>query len=73
MSSDLAGIKHPGTVYVNPSVPELVELAISAGEGLLTETDALVATTAPHDVLDRFERFRGSVPPEVAKAGPSAD
>ena len=41
MTDKLAGIRNPGTVYLNPSVPELIERAIAGGEGALAASGAL--------------------------------
>ena len=32
MPSEVAGVKNPGAIHVNPSPAELVELAIARGE-----------------------------------------
>ncbi len=57
MSAELSGIKNPGTVHLNPSVPELIELAVSRGEGRLTERGALVATTGSRTGRSPKDRF----------------
>jgi phosphoenolpyruvate carboxykinase (ATP) len=45
--ADLAalGLLHPGAVYANLSPAALVEHSLRRGEGVLTDTGALTATT----------------------------
>lgn len=57
MSPELSGIKDPGTVHINPSVPELIELSVARGEGKLTERGALVTTTGARTGRSPKDRF----------------
>ena len=57
MSQAIAGIKSPGKVFLNPSVPELMELAIARDEGLLTHNGALVTNTGKRTGRSPSDRF----------------
>ena len=46
MPPEVAGVRNPGTVHINPSPAELVELAIARGEAKLSSDGALVAVDA---------------------------
>ncbi|HZA39331.1 MAG TPA: phosphoenolpyruvate carboxykinase (ATP) [Actinomycetota bacterium] len=56
-STSLAGIQRPGTIHLNPSSPELVELAVRRGEGLLAASGALVAKTGSRTGRSPSDRF----------------
>ncbi|MGH2750277.1 MAG: phosphoenolpyruvate carboxykinase (ATP) [Actinomycetota bacterium] len=66
MSSDVAGIKNPGRLHLNPSPAELVELAIARGEAQLSNTGALVAVTGRLTGRSPKDRF-------LVRHGKSAD
>ena len=53
----LAEIPRPGTVHLNSSAPELVELSVRRGEGLLEESGALVTTTGDRTGRSPRDRF----------------
>ncbi|MGH2698588.1 MAG: phosphoenolpyruvate carboxykinase (ATP), partial [Actinomycetota bacterium] len=57
MSFEVAGIKNPGRVYLNPSPAELVELAIRRNEALLSDVGALVAETGKLTGRSPKDRF----------------
>jgi phosphoenolpyruvate carboxykinase (ATP) len=57
MTDKLAGIRNPGTVYLNPSVPELIERAIAGGEGALAASGALVSDTGERTGRSPRDRF----------------
>jgi phosphoenolpyruvate carboxykinase (ATP) len=57
MTDKLAGIRNPGTVYLNPSVPELIERAIAGGEGALAANGALVSDTGERTGRSPKDRF----------------
>lgn len=57
MSEAIAGIKGPGRVHLNPSASELVELAITREEGLLTNDGALVTETGKRTGRSPADRF----------------
>jgi phosphoenolpyruvate carboxykinase (ATP) len=58
MSADgLAGIQRPGEVHRNLSAPELVERAVSRGEGVLAQSGALVTTTGARTGRSPNDRF----------------
>ena len=57
MSLDVAGIKNPGEVHLNPSPVELVEHAIRRGEAKLSSTGALVAETGKYSGRSPKDRF----------------
>ncbi|CAN5608633.1 phosphoenolpyruvate carboxykinase (ATP) [soil metagenome] len=57
MSLEVAGIKNPGTVYLNPSPAELVEHAVRRGEAQLSDTGALVAETGKLTGRSPKDRF----------------
>ncbi|MPZ90891.1 MAG: phosphoenolpyruvate carboxykinase (ATP) [Actinobacteria bacterium] len=57
MSLEVAGIKNPGRVYLNPSPAELVEHAIRRGEAQLSDTGALVAETGKLTGRSPKDRF----------------
>ena len=57
MSLEVAGIKNPGSVYLNPSPAELVEHAIRRGEAKLSDTGALVAETGKYTGRSPKDRF----------------
>jgi len=57
MSSDVAGIKNPGRVHLNPSPAELVEHSIRLGEAKLSNTGALVAETGKLTGRSPKDRF----------------
>jgi len=56
-SQSLAGIQRPGSIYLNPSPSELVELAVRRGEGLLEVSGALVTTTGSRTGRSPKDRF----------------
>ncbi|MEA2487872.1 MAG: phosphoenolpyruvate carboxykinase [Actinomycetota bacterium] len=66
MSDELAGVQRPGRVFLNPSVPELVEQAVGRGEATLAATGALVAKTGERTGRSPNDRF-------VVKHGRSAE
>jgi len=53
----LAGVKDPGIVYENLSVPELVELAIAREEGVLSRSGSLVTLTGERTGRSPKDRF----------------
>lgn len=57
MPSEVAGVKNPGSVHINPSPAELVELAISRGEAKLSSDGALVAVTGKYTGRSPKDRF----------------
>ena len=58
MSSEkLAGIKNPGKVHINLSAPELVEIAVKNGEGILARSGALVTNTGERTGRSPKDRF----------------
>lgn len=58
MSSDgLAGIQHPGRVFINRSAAELVELAVGRDEGALAASGALVTSTGRRTGRSPADRF----------------
>jgi len=57
MSLEVACIKNPGRVYLNPSPSELVEHAIRRGEAQLSDTGALVAETGKYTGRSPKDRF----------------
>ena len=57
MSLEVAGIKNPGRLYLNPSPAELVEHAIRRGEAQLSDTGALVAETGKLTGRSPKDRF----------------
>jgi len=68
-SENLAGVTEPGTLYVNPSAPELVELSIANGEGILARSGALVTRTGARtgrSPKDRFVVSSGQAKDKVA-------
>ncbi|MFN2594968.1 MAG: phosphoenolpyruvate carboxykinase (ATP) [Actinomycetota bacterium] len=66
MSDKLAGVQRPGRVFLNPSVPELIEQAVTRGEATLAATGALVAETGERTGRSPNDRF-------VVKDGRSAE
>ena len=57
MPSEVAGIKNPGEVHLNPSPAELIEHAIRRGEAKLSSTGALVAETGKFSGRSPKDRF----------------
>ena len=57
MTDELAGIQRPGTVHLNPSVPELIEHSIARREGALADTGALVSDTGARTGRSPKDRF----------------
>ena len=57
MTDELAGIRDPGTVHRNPSVPELIEHAIARQEGSLADSGALVSDTGERTGRSPLDRF----------------
>jgi phosphoenolpyruvate carboxykinase (ATP) len=53
----LAGIRNPGTIYLNASVPELNEMAVKGGEGVLASSGALVCETGTRTGRSPQDRF----------------
>lgn len=56
-SEALAGIPSPGTIHRNLSTPELVELAVARGEGVLARSGALVTSTGSRTGRSPHDRF----------------
>ncbi len=56
-SEGLAGIEPSGTVHQNLTAPELVELSIARGEGILARTGALCTTTGARTGRSPRDRF----------------
>ena len=53
----LGGVERPGRVVRNASAPHLVELAVARGEGLLSQSGALVTTTGSRTGRSPKDRF----------------
>ncbi|MEQ9619645.1 MAG: phosphoenolpyruvate carboxykinase (ATP) [Deltaproteobacteria bacterium] len=51
------GIKNPGKIYYNLSIPALYEEFVRRGEGEIAEAGTLVAYTAPHTGRSPQDRF----------------
>lgn len=73
-SDDLGFIPEPGTIHRNLSVPRLVELAVARGEGILSESGALVTRTGKRtgrSPKDRFFVAHGASKDLIAWGGPN--
>jgi phosphoenolpyruvate carboxykinase (ATP) len=57
MSLDVAGVKNPAEVHLNPTPVELIEHAIRRGEAKLSNTGALVAETGKYTGRSPKDRF----------------
>jgi phosphoenolpyruvate carboxykinase (ATP) len=57
VTDELAGIQSPGTVHLNPSVPELIEHSIARREGSLADSGALVSDTGARTGRSPADRF----------------
>lgn len=56
-TESIGGVKNPGKIHLNPSPPELVELAVARGEGVLAANGALVTETGPRTGRSPKDRF----------------
>ncbi len=53
----MAGIARPGNVYRNVSPPQLIEMSVARGEGVLARSGALVTNTTPRTGRSPRDRF----------------
>ncbi len=57
MRDELAGVENAGKVHANLSAPELVEMAVARGEGMLSQSGSLITRTGARTGRSPRDRF----------------